>query len=110
MPGTSLARSGHPRLQLAGAKTWMPGTSPLLSGSDWAPWEQHLRWVEDRWRFGGEESVEGPAMHQVGADEAGEGERAGDGVLRGLGHAQQQKGDQGDGDLDLHGIFAGPKE
>jgi hypothetical protein len=38
-------------------------------------------------------------MHQIDADEAGEGERAGDRFLRRLGHTQQQKGDQGDGDL-----------
>ena len=47
---------------------------------------------------------------QVGADEAGEGERAVDRRLRGLGQAQQQEGDQRDGDLDADGVFAGAEE
>ena len=38
-----------------------------------SPFERGFAW---RW-FAVEQPVEGPAMHQVGADEAGEGERAG---------------------------------
>ena len=47
---------------------------------------------------------------QVGADEAGEGERAFDDVLRGLGETQQDEGDQRHGDLDPDGVLAGAHE
>ncbi len=60
--------------------------------------------------MGVKEAVEAPAMHQIGADETGEGEWAGDGFLCGLRHAQQQEGDQGNGDMDGDGIFAGAEE
>ena len=33
-----------------------------------------------------------------------------DGALGGLGQAQQQEGDQGDGDLDAHGVLGGAEE
>ena len=49
-------------------------------------------------------------MHEIGADEAGEGERAAGEVLCGLSQAQQQEGDEGDGDLDAHGILGGAEE
>ena len=49
-------------------------------------------------------------MHQIGADEAGEGERAFDGVLSGLGETQQHEGDQRHGDLEAHGVLAGADE
>ena len=46
------------------------------------------------------------SVHEVCADEASEVERAAHGVLRRLGQAQQQEGDERDGDLDAHGVFA----
>ena len=61
--------------------------------------ECQLSRVEEGWRFAFEQAVELPSMHQIGAHEAGEGERTGDRLLRRLRHPQQQKGDQRDGDL-----------
>ncbi len=49
-------------------------------------------------------------MHEVGADQPGEDERASNGFLSGMGQAQQQKGDQGDGDLDAYSILGGADE
>jgi hypothetical protein len=66
----------------------------------------HLSGVGKDWRFGIEQAIERSAMHQIEADQAGEGERAGDGLLPGLSQPQQQKGDQRDRDLDAHGILA----
>jgi hypothetical protein len=80
--------------------------SPRLSGLDWLPLDRELSWVLGRRRFGIEEPVEAPAVHQVDANQAGEGERAGDAFLPGLGEAEQQKGDQRDGDLEANGVFA----
>jgi hypothetical protein len=89
---------------------WMAGTSPRVSGLDWVPLERQLSRIERRRRLDLKQTVEAPAMHQIGAHEPGEGEWAGDRVLRCLSHAQQQKGDQGDGDLDAHGVFAGAEK
>jgi hypothetical protein len=47
------------------------------------------------------------AMHEVCAHGACDGERAVDGFLIGLGHAQEQECDEGDGDLDAHGVLGG---
>ena len=88
----------------------MPGLDPRLSGSGRVPLEPQLSRIERRRWLDLEQVVEAPAVHQIGADEPGEGERAGDRVLRCLGHAQQQKGDQGDGDLDAYGVFAGAEK
>ena len=49
-------------------------------------------------------------MHKIGAHEPGEGERALDAVLGRLGEAQEQKGDEGNSDLDVHGILGGAEE
>src|SRR5713226_3601020 len=49
-------------------------------------------------------------MHEVDADEAGEGERAGYGLLGGLGQSQDQEGDEGDGDLNTNGILGSSEE
>jgi hypothetical protein len=74
------------------------------------PVERQLKSVEIGWRLGFEETIRAPAMHQIGADQSGEDERAVDGVLFRLGEAEQQKGDQRDGDLDAHGIFGGAEK
>ena len=47
-------------------------------------------------------------MHEVGADQPAEDDWAFDGVLGGLGDTQQQECDQGDGDLEAHGISVMP--
>ena len=49
------------------------------------PLERQLKWVELRGRLGFEQAIEALAVHQVGADQAGESEQAGDGLLRRLG-------------------------
>src|SRR5690242_7462434 len=88
----------------------MPGLVPRLSGSRWTPLKLQLSWVAKRRGLGFEKAVELPAVHQVGAHQAGEGERARDSVLRRLRDAQQQEGDQRDRDLDLHRVFAGTEK
>src|SRR6266853_5330088 len=88
----------------------MAGTSPRLSGLAEVPLECELVGVEKGWGFGFQEAVETSAVYQIGADKTGEGEWAGDGFLCGLSQLQQQEGDQGDGDLDADGVFAGAEE
>jgi hypothetical protein len=56
------------------------------------------------------ELVEAPTMHDVGFDEPREGQRTANGGLQLLRHAQQQEGDQGDGDLDADGVVGGAEE
>src|ERR1700738_1069144 len=46
-----------------------------------------------------------PAVHKVGADQSGEGNLAFNICLSGLCQTQQQKGDEGDSDLDTYGIL-----
>ena len=67
-------------------KAWMAGSSPRLSGSRSAPFEYELVLVRRRRGFWPAEVVEMTPMHEVGADEPGEGDRAGDQMLSGLGH------------------------
>src|ERR1700720_2433885 len=88
----------------------MAGTSPRLSGLAEEAWDRQLSGVS-RWRwFAAEEAVEAPSLHQVGAHEAGEGERAGDGFLCRLRQAQQEEGNERDGDLGAHGVVRGAQE
>src|SRR5579863_6846628 len=91
-------------------KTWVAGSSPRLSGSCGVPLERQLIRIVRGWRFACEQTIEAAAVHQIGADEAGEGERAGNRLLGCLRHAQQQKSDQRDGDLDAYGVVAGAEE
>jgi hypothetical protein len=49
-------------------------------------------------------------MHEIGAHQAGELERAGYGVLRRLREAQEQEGDQRNRDLNAHSVLAEPDE
>src|SRR6516164_6966088 len=86
------------------------GVRARLSGLAVVPLECQLRRVEIGWRLGFEETIQAPAMHQIGADQSGEDERTVDGLLRRLGETEQQKGDQRDGDLDAHGIFRGAEK
>ena len=93
----------------------MAGTSPRLSGTVLADtvccsYEGELIVVDrDGWRRL-EKGGEVTAVHEIGAYQPGEGERAVDGLLDGLGETEQQEGDQGDGDLDAHGILGGAEE
>ena len=49
-------------------------------------------------------------MHEIDAHQSGEGERALDKALSRLCQAQQQEGDQRDGDLDADGVFGSSEE
>ena len=51
-----------------------------------------------------------PSMHEICAHEPGESGWVGHDIGDGLGQAQRQEGDQGDGDLDADGVFAGADE
>src|SRR5258708_34736098 len=85
----------------------MPGTSPRLSGLDLAYAEAHLSLILNdlgRWL---EQIIDYSAVHEVGADQPGEDDRAWNGFLGGLGKAQQQEGDQCDRNLDAYGILGG---
>ena len=88
----------------------MAGLDPRLSGLAEVPLEHQLIGTSPRGWFGIEEAIEPLTMHQVGADETGEAQRAGDGLLRRLRQAQEQEGDQRDADLNLDGVFAGAEE
>jgi hypothetical protein len=68
--------------------------------------QRQLSRIEDRSGFGLEQTIDGPAVHQIGADQTGEDERAVDDFLSGLRETQQQEGDEGNGNLDAHGILA----
>jgi hypothetical protein len=88
----------------------MPRTGPRLFGLAVVPLERQLKGAEIGCRFGFEETIQAATMHQIGTDQSGEGEWAFDGGLCRLGEAEEQKGDQCDGDLDAHGIFRGPEK
>ena len=83
----------------------MAGTSPRLSGLSCGPLKHELVWVlrQGLWRL--EELMQVPQMHEIGAHEPGEGDRAGDGTLGGLRQAEQQKGEQRHRDLDANGVL-----
>ena len=49
-------------------------------------------------------------MHKIGLDEPGEGERALDNFVGIMRQAQQQKGDEGDCDLNANGVLGCPEE
>ncbi|MCD0424123.1 hypothetical protein LOC51_43500, partial [Rubrivivax sp. JA1024] len=69
----------------------MAGLDPRLSGLRFSYGEAQLSLIlNDRWRF--EQGVDGAPMHEVGADEAAEGQQAADSTLSGMSEAQQQEG------------------
>src|SRR5262249_53492216 len=88
----------------------MAGLVPQLSGSGSAPLESQLIWTERRGSWGLEQAIDPATLHEIGADQAGEGELAVHGLLRGLCEPQQQKGDESDGDLDANSIVGGSEE
>lgn len=49
-------------------------------------------------------------MHQIGAYQTGDGERALNGALGFLRQAQEQESDQRDGELNAHGVLAAPEK
>jgi hypothetical protein len=83
----------------------MAGLDPRLSGLELAYGEAHLTLILDDWRWRIEEVVDWPAVHKVCPDQSGEDNWTGNGFLNGLGQAQEQESDQGDGNLDTYGIL-----
>src|SRR6266702_1694977 len=75
-----------------------------------SPLEGQLILIDDVRAIGFEEAIDGPSVHEIGADEASEGERALNSFLPGLGEPEQQEGDESDGDLDADGIFGSADE
>src|SRR3972149_5060491 len=57
-----------------------------------------------------EQSVDALTMHQIGANEPREGKWALDCVLGSLSETQQHEGNEGNGNLDAHGVFGGAEE
>src|SRR6202023_2798490 len=88
----------------------MAGPDPRLSGLAELPLERQLGGTSDWRRFGIEQAIERLLVHQVGAHQTGKAKRAVDRALPGLGEAQQEEGDQRDGDLDRDGILAGAEK
>src|SRR5215471_20223573 len=74
------------------------------------PLERQLSRIGRGRRLDLQQAIDGPPVHQIGAHQPDEGERAVNDFLSSLRQAQQQEGDQGDGDLDLDGILAGAKK
>ncbi|CUX43541.1 hypothetical protein AGR7B_Lc30106 [Agrobacterium deltaense RV3] len=83
----------------------MLGLVPLLSGLNLRPLEGHLDLVSGFvwWRI--EKPIGASPVHEVCAYQPGEGEWAWHGLLVSLRQSQEQVRDQGDSDLDAHGIF-----
>ena len=69
----------------------MAGLVPRLSGLVSGPLECQLVRVEWRGWIGLQQAIDPAPVHQVGADQASEGERAVHRPLRGLRQAQQQE-------------------
>src|SRR5262249_45905803 len=106
----AFATVGHGFPNGAAPLSSWPGLSHGCPVGVLGPLELHLVCVEVHGDLGIEQAVEPPAMHQVGAYEASEGKRAGDGFLGCLSEAQKQEGDEGYGDLDAHGILGGAEK
>ena len=69
-----------------------------------------MSWIANDGWGGIEEGIERSPVHEIDADEAGEGERAFDGFGGLLSEPQDEEGDEGDGDLNAHGVLGGPEE
>src|SRR5882757_8763703 len=87
----------------------MVGLVPRLSGSAYGEFQLiwRCRGAMSGWY---DKVIDRYELHQVGPDEAREGEEARHGGLQGVGHAQQEVGDESDGDLDADGVLAGAQE
>src|SRR5208282_5765378 len=88
----------------------MAAFTPRLSGSCRAPLDLCLPRVSNGWDRDLKQSVDGAPVHQIGADEAGEGGRSGDGTLPGMSEPQQQERDERNRDLDADGVLGGAEE
>ena len=86
----------------------MAGPSPRLSGLAECKTETQLFRVARRGKGWCEETIDWSSMHEVCTHEAGEVEGSFDAILAGLSKAQDQEGDEGDGDLDSDGVLGCP--
>src|ERR1700686_2330208 len=77
-------------------------------GCIWSEVKSGLLWLGG-WRSL-EKFADRAPVHQVGADEPGEGERAFYDLVGVVRQPQQQEGDQRDRDLDANGVFGGSQE
>src|SRR5690348_7780725 len=105
----------HPRLaRLRPEKSWMAGTSPLLSGTSVAYQQMELSgrllwpWLPLLARI--EQVSEGAADEEVGAHEEQDVAGGTWRLLAVLGEAHQQVGDERDGDLGADGVLGGAGE
>src|SRR5258708_5369682 len=95
------------RLQHGGVSTNI--AAPLRrTGCMWSEVKSGLLWLG--WWGSLEKFGDRAPMHQVGSDQAGEGERAGHDPVGVVSQAQQQKGDQRDRDLNANGVFGSSQE
>src|SRR6202163_5092643 len=74
----------------------------------WSEVKSGLLWLGE-WRSL-EKFADRAPVHQVGADEPGEGERAFYDLVGVVSQPQQQEGDQRDRDLNANGVFGGSQE
>src|SRR5664279_2263628 len=88
----------------------MAGLDPRLSGLFLTYTEAQLANVVDGRRRGVDQVVDGAAVHEVGADQSGEGKRTFVNFLGYLSKAEQQEGDQCNDDLDADRILVGADE
>src|SRR5271163_3897389 len=84
--------------------------APPLSGAGGGGSEVEGRLRRLWGRRWSEQVGDGAVVHQVCADQGGEGEQAGDDSVGVVGEAQQHERDQRDCNLNANGIFRGSKE
>src|SRR5882672_11605740 len=133
MPG--LVPGIHVLANLLQEKSWMAGTSPRPSGTDcascgylqveasagsvttsrrpgdgWLEIEFDLVWCWALRGFFLKKSSNRSPMHEIGADQPGEGERTFHDGVGIVSQAQQQEGDQGNRDLNADGILGSSEE
>src|SRR5690606_168778 len=86
-------------------RCWVARMKPRLSGLTQCPLEAELGLALWRALLGVEQAIDALAMHEVGAHQSGEGERAFCDPGGVSGEFEQQIGDHGHGDLDADGVF-----
>src|ERR1700739_4228860 len=106
----STVRAGLDRLDRPSVNRDLTSPASVDAPHRAVPLERQLKGVEIGCRFGFEETIQAATMHQIGTDQSGEGEWAFDGGLCRLGEAEEQKGDQCDGDLDAPAFSEVPRK
>src|SRR5271170_6529880 len=105
-----LAGVRPPGERTCNVETWMAGTSPRLSGSCCAPSQLELTRVDRVWWVGLTQARDIFSMHEIGAHESNQFEEAVFFLGNLLQRAQQEKGDERDGDLNPYGGFRTSEE